>query len=143
VILNTTHRNDEYTKQINGLVGRPFSLMQSIRMRGVGSKRMIIEDTSPNFEKYLNQVSDLNYANIEMRPKGILVMINRGLQNYTWAIPYSQLVWYKTNGVSVHAQGRFIHFRNNRTLKENKKFFHKLLNEKVKYDDKYNLLNFL
>ncbi len=112
-------------------------------MRGVGSKRMIIEDTSPNFEKYMNLVSDLNYANIELRPKGILVMINKGLQNYTWAIPYYQFVWYKTNGVSVHAQGRFIHFKNNRTLKENKKFFDKLLNEKVKYDDKHNLLNFL
>ena len=104
---------------------------------------MIIEDTSPNFEKYMNQVSDLNYANLELRPKGILVMINKGLQNYTWAIPYYQLVWYKTNGVSVHAQGRFIHFKNNRTLKENKKFFDKLLNEKVKYDDQHNLLNFL
>ncbi|WP_345739576.1 hypothetical protein [Winogradskyella flava] len=103
-------------------------------MKGVGSKRMIIDEVSPNMQSMMNVVSDINYANIELRPKGILVMINQGLKNFTWIIPYYQLVIYKVNGSSLHAQGRFIHFRNNKTFKENKKFFDKLLNEKVKYD---------
>ncbi len=143
MILNTTYKNDEFAKRINALVGPPFSFLQALRLKGVGSKRMIIEETCANFQDYLNVVSDVTYANIELRPKGILVLINKGLKNFTWAIPYYQLAWFKTNGVSIHAQGRFIHFRNSKTLRENKRFFYKLLNEKIKYDQQHNLLDYV
>lgn len=137
MILDTTHPNKEHKKIINDLIGKPFSFFESLKMGGVGSKRMIIEDASPNMQQYLNLVSDINYANIEMRSDGIIVYINKGLKNYTWIIPYYQLVIYKTNGASIHAQGKFIHFRNSKTFKENKSFFDKLLNEKVSYDERF------
>jgi|TARA_R110000751_G_scaffold7805_2_gene31453 hypothetical protein len=107
-------------------------------MRGVGSKRMIVDEVSPNMASILNTVSDTNYGNIELRPIGILIHITKGLKNFTWAIPYYQLVVYKTNGSSIHSNGKFIHFRNNKTFKENKKFFDKLMNEKIKYDEQFN-----
>lgn len=134
MVLNTTHYNKDHKQIIEDLVGAPFTFMQRLRMNGIGSKRMIVDEVSPNLTSLLNIVSDLNYANIELRPKGILIMINKGLKNFTWIIPYYQLVIYKVNGSSIHAQGKYIHFRNNKTFKENKKFFDKLLDEKVKYD---------
>lgn len=137
MILNTTHYNAKHKSIITDLIGSSYSLVQKLKMKGVGCKRMIVDDVSPNMKSMMNIVSDTNYANIELRPKGILVMINKGLKNFTWIIPYYHLVIYKTNGASIHAQGRFIHFRNNKTFKENKKFFDKLLNEKVKYDMQY------
>lgn len=137
MILETTYHNPKHKEIIKDLIGSPFSLVQKLKLGGVGSKRMIIEEVSPNMASMLNQVSDVNYANIEIRRKGILIMINIGLKNFTWIIPYYQLVIYKVNGSSLHAQGRFIRFRNNITFKENKKFFDKLLNEKVKYDMQY------
>jgi len=137
MILNTTHYNSEHKQIITDLIGSPFSLVQKLKLGGIGSKRMIIDDVSQNMMSMMNKVSDLNYANIELRPKGILVMINQGLKNFTWIIPYYQLVIYKTNDSSIHAQGRFVRFRNSKTFKENKKFFDKLLDEKVKYDMKY------
>lgn len=137
MILDSTHPNKEHKKIIEDLVGRPFSFLQSFKRKGIGSKRMIIEDVSPNMKQYLNIVDDINYANIEMRTNGILIYINKGLRNYTWIIPYYQLVIYKTNGTSIHAQGKFIHFKNNKTFKENKVFFDKLLAEKVKHDEQY------
>ncbi|WP_179346473.1 hypothetical protein [Winogradskyella ursingii] len=140
MILNTTHHHPEHKKIIADLIGNPFSLVQKLKLGGIGSKRMIIDEVSPNMQSIMNLVSDLNYGNIEMRPKGILVMINKGLKNFTWIIPYYQLVIYKTNGSSIHAQGRFVHFRNNTTLKENKRFFDKLLDQKVKYDQEYSSL---
>ena len=103
---------------------------------------MIINDVSPNLNTYLNTVSDINYANIELRKSGILIFINKGLQNFTWAIPYYQLVIYKTNGASIHAQGKFVHFKNNITFKENKLFFKKMLDQKIKYDAEYNFQPF-
>ncbi|MEN8885006.1 MAG: hypothetical protein ABF246_01320 [Winogradskyella sp.] len=139
MILNTTHHNPEHKKIIADLIGSSFSLVQKLKLGGVGSKRMIVDDVSPNMKSMMNVVSDVNYANIELRPKGILVMINKGLKNFTWVIPYYQLVIYKTNGSSIHAQGRFVHFRNSKTFKENKKFFDKLLDEKVKYDTQFTM----
>lgn len=140
MILDTTYNNKEHIQLINDLVGKPFGLMQSIKMKGIGSKRMIIEDVSPNMKQYLNTIDDVNYANLELRPVGVLIRINKGLKNYTWVIPYYQLVIYKTNGSSIHAQGKFIQFRQNTTFKENKVFFDKLLDEKVKYEIQYNSL---
>ena len=139
MILNTTLSNKENDQIINDLVGNSFSFLQKVKMKGVGSKRMIIEQVSPNMSSMLNKVADINYANIELRPKGILILINQGLKNFTWVIPYYQLVIYKTNGASIHAQGRFVNFRNNKTFKENKSFFNKMLNEKVKYDMTYEM----
>lgn len=140
MILDTTHTNKEHTQLINEMVGKPFGLMQSIKMKGIGSKRMMIDDVSPNMKHYLNTIDDVNYANLELRPIGLLIRINKGLKNYTWIIPYYQLVIYKTNGSSIHAQGKFIQFRVNTTFKENKAFFDKLLDEKVKYEVQYNTL---
>lgn len=137
MILDTTHTNKEHKNIINDLIGKPYSFFESLRMGGVGSKRMIIEDVSLNMKHYLNLVSDINYANIEMRSGGIIIYINKGLKNYTWVIPFYQLVIYKTNGTSIHAQGKFIQFRNSKTFKENKVFFDKLLNAKVTYDEHY------
>jgi hypothetical protein len=139
MIQNTTHFNKEHKQIIADLVGSEFSLVQKLKMKGVGSKRMIIDDVSPNMKPMMNIVSDLNYGNIELRPKGILILINQGLKNFTWVIPYYQLVIYKTNGSSIHAQGKFVHFRVNKTFKENKKFFDKLLDEKVKYDMEFSM----
>ena len=138
MIFTTTHTNKEAKNLTNDLLGFPFTFYQSLKMGGIGSKRMIIEETSQNLSNYLNKVSDVNYANIELRPGGIIVLLNKGLNNYSWVIPYRQLVIYKTDGTSIHANGRFINFKHNKTFKENKAFFDKLINIKVAYDKQYN-----
>lgn len=134
MILETSHNKKNNKDLIDDLVGKPFSFFEIIKMKGIGSKRMIIEKVSMNLNNYLNTVSDANYANIELRPGGILILINKGLQNFTWIIPYYQLVIFKTNGSSIHAQGRFVNFKNNILLKENKGFLQKMMDLKIKYD---------
>lgn len=138
MVLDTTYKSKENKLLITDLVGKSFSFFESLKMNGIGCKRMVIVNVSTNLKSCLNTVSDINYANIELRPGGILIHINKGLKNFTWAIPYYHLVIYKTNGTSIHAQGHFIHFKNNKNLKENKKFFNEMLNEKTKYDNQYN-----
>ena len=140
MILETTYSSRENDEIINDLVGKQFTLLQMIKMKGIGSKRMIVDEVSPNLEPMINKVADLTYANMELRPNGVLIMINKGLRNFTWIIPYYHLVIYKTNGASIHAQGKYIRFRNDKTFKENKSFFNKLLNEKVKYDLQYDFI---
>lgn len=110
-------------------------------MGGVGSKRMIIDEVSPGFLKYMNLISDINYGNIEIREKGIIVHVNKGLKNYSWAIPFYQLHIYKTNGFSIHACGNFVRFKNNKLLKENKKFLDKIIDMKIENNTNYDFQN--
>lgn len=140
MLFNTSYTDKEITKQINNLVGKPFSFIKAIKLKGIGSKRMIIEEVSPNLHTIVNLVNDINYGSIELRPKGILIHIGKGLQRFAWVIPYYKLVIYKTNGASIHADGKFIHFRENKTFKENKQFFKKLLDQKITFDSKFSTI---
>jgi len=137
MVLNTTYNNRDNEAQIIHLVGKPFSFLKQLQMRGIGSGRMIIDKVSPRLERALLNGSDLNYANIELRPKGILVRITRRLDNFTWIIPYYQLYTYMTSGLSIHGQGEFLHFRNDRFVKGNKEFIKKMLNLKVIFTKDY------
>ncbi|MFT6066406.1 MAG: hypothetical protein ACJAYY_001270 [Paraglaciecola sp.] len=137
MIFNTTYSNKDAKVTINDLVGDAYSFIEAIKMKGVGSKRMVIEDVSPGFKNILNSVSDINYGNIEIRKKGILIHIIKGLKNYSWAIPFYQLHIYKTSGYSIHAQGNFVRFKNNKLLKENKKFLDRLLDLKIENEKDY------
>jgi len=141
MIFEMTYTDSTTTKTINKIVGKPFSFIQSIKLNGIGSKRMIIDNVSPNLKTYLNTVADINYANIELRPLGILIRINKGLRNFTWTIPYYHLVIYKINGSSIHAQGKFIHFRNNKAFKENKKFFRKMMDLNIRFNEQFNFMD--
>ncbi len=137
MLLNTTYKNEENELIIEELVGKPFSLRKKLMMGGVGSGRMVIEEVSPKLEMTLMNGQDLNYANIELRPRGVLIRITRRLDNFTWIIPYYQLHIYKTEGLSIHGQGQFLHFRENQMLYNNKPFFKKLSNLKLEYMKDY------
>ena len=137
MILNTTYTNKDNEATIDNLVGKPYSFLTKLRMKGIGSGRMIVDKVSPKLERALLNGPDINYANIELRPKGILVRITRRLDNFTWIIPYYQLYTYMTNGLSIHGQGEFLHFKNDRFLKSNKEFIRKMLNLKVIFTKDY------
>ncbi|UAM99973.1 hypothetical protein K8354_09295 [Polaribacter litorisediminis] len=143
MIFNTTHANKDAKVTITDLVGESYSFIEAIKMKGVGSKRMVIEDVSPGFKNILNSVSDINYGNIEIRKKGIIVHITKGLKNYSWALPFYQLHIYKTNGYSIHGQGNFVRFKANKLLKENKKFLDKLLDLKIENETNYSFYDAL
>jgi hypothetical protein len=137
MIFNTTHNNKEDTATINKLLGKSYNFVTAIKLGGVGSKRMVIDAVSPGFLKVLNAVSDVNYGNIELREKGIIVHINKGLKNFSWPIPYYQLHTYKTEGFSIHAHGNFVRFKNNKLMQENKKFLAKIINLKIENNKQY------
>lgn len=46
MMLDTTYSNKVNIELINDLVGKPYSIIKSIRMNGIGSKRMIVEGKS-------------------------------------------------------------------------------------------------
>lgn len=91
MILDTSYSDKKITKQINDAMGRPYSLSDRWKLRGIGSKRMAIAEISEEYRKFLNADHYISNANIELRPKGILVHFRHKLQAYSWIMPYENL----------------------------------------------------
>ena len=141
MLYSSTHKNTDAEKEVDQLVGKSYSFFTAIKMKGTGSKRMIVEKVSPNLQKVVNLVADLNYGNIELRPRGIVIHITKGLKNFSWAIPYYQLVIYRSGRFSIHADGKFVQFKSNKLLKENKKFIDKLITLKIEHTANHNFIH--
>lgn len=137
MVYNLTYRNDSIDALIDDILGKPYSLLQKIRIGGVGSKRMLIEKASPNWSLFSKTYTDNTYCSIELRRNGILVHVHIKLKSYAWIIPYHKLSIYKTNTMSIHANGKFITLVNNTMLKANKNFFKTLFKLKTECQKNY------
>lgn len=129
MIITTTYTEKEDIQAINQLLGKPFSLLERLKMGGIGSSRLMIAQVSPKFLQ--QQFSEIDYANIELRPKGIIVHFTNRLERFAWAIPYYKLYVYSTGFFSIHAEGSFIKLHKNTYYKNNKKFIDKMLDLKI------------
>tara|TARA_B100000945_G_scaffold7622_1_gene6219 strand:- start:446 stop:868 length:423 start_codon:yes stop_codon:yes gene_type:complete len=137
MIYNSTYSVIEKDIETNNLVGKKYNLIKSIRLGGIGSKRLIVDELGVNFKKLIQQKNDIIYSNIELRNKGIIVYIVDRQKRYTWVIPFYKLVIYKTPSFSIHSDGNFIRFSNNLNHKQNLAFFKKVLDHKFNFN-KYN-----
>ena len=142
MVLDTSHKNKNIVLLINDLVGKPFSFIQLLKMKGSFSKKMIIADAGVNMSIYLNKTNAVTLANIELRPLGILIRIFKGIKTFTWVIPFYQMVLYNKDYSSIHAHGRFLQFKKDHLFERNNAFFHKLLNQKAAYESKYGSLKY-
>lgn len=138
MIFNSTYTDKKKELEVEKLIGKKYNLFSSIKFNGVGSKRLIIKETSSKFKKIIIQKNDLIYSNIELRHRGIIVYIAEGLNRFSWVIPYYKLVIYKTPNYSIHSGGNFIRFSNDLNFKENLKFFKKLITHKSLNNEKLN-----
>ena len=122
MISNSTYSDIEKDIETNSLVGKKYNLIKSIRLGGIGSKRLIVEELGINFKKLIQQKNDIIYSNIELRNKGIIVYIVDRQKRFTWVIPFYKLVIYKTPSFSIHSDGNYIRFSNKLNHKQNLAF---------------------
>ncbi|BDD02871.1 hypothetical protein [Aureibacter tunicatorum] len=141
MIFNTTYTNKEYNRESNKLLGRSFSFIDKIKMSGVGSKRLAVADKSEKLDIHPTKSQSMHFANIELRPKGIIIHFAERLERFSWCIPYYRLVIYDTALFSIHAEGNFIKFLKNKYYEENKKFLHKMIHLKNKHQEQYHELH--
>ena len=95
MLLNVSYNDKKVQQKIDAEVGKPFSLAERIKRRGIGSSNLIITDTSVNINNLLILDNNRNQCNIEMRPDGIIVGFRSILESYALVIPYYKLVLYK------------------------------------------------
>ena len=138
MIYNSTYNDIEKEIETNNLVGKKYNLIKSIRLGGIGSKRLIVEDLGLNFKKLIQQKTDLIYSNVELRDKGIIVYVVDGQKRFTWVIPFYKLVIYKSPTFSIHSDGNFIRYSNKLNQKQNLLFFKKILDHKYNFNKQNN-----
>jgi len=140
MIYNSTYNDIEKEIETNNLVGKKYNLIKSIRLGGIGSKRLIVDDLGVNFKKLIQQKTDLIYSNVELRDKGIIVYVEDGQKRFTWVIPFYRLVIYKSPTFSIHSDGNFIRYSNKLNHKENLLFFKKILDHKYIFNKQNNYI---
>ncbi len=133
MLFNTSYTNKEYTQESIHKLGKAFSFFEKIKMGGIGSSRLVIEELSTKLQPKNMQSIAINYANIELRPKGIIIHFTNRLDRYSWIIPYYRLVIYRTQTFSIHANGHFIKFKKNKNYLDNKKFIDKMIDSKIQF----------
>ena len=132
-LYNITYKNKETEKEINVEMGKPFGLIEKLKLGGIGSRRMIIENFSEDIKNLKLKVSGIQYANIELRPNGIIVHINQGIYTHAWTIPYFRLSVFNGDFFTIHGGGSHIQFNKEKSWKENKEFLQKIVKLKSEF----------
>lgn len=132
-VYNITYKNKETEKEINAEMGKPFGLIEKLKLGGIGSRRMIIENFSEDIKNLTLKVSGIQYANIELRPNGIIVHINQGIYTHAWTIPYFRLSVFNGDFFTIHGGGSHIQFNKEKSWKENKEFLQKIVKLKSEF----------
>jgi len=123
----TTYHNKDFIKTANQELGIAYSLMEKLKLGGIGSSRMVVKEMlkTKSLKRYTNQ--NIDYGNIELRPKGIIIHVNENQQQYSWVIPYHKLHIYNAQYLSFHTDGNVVKFLKNKNYQKNKKFIDKIL----------------
>ena len=131
MLVNVSYNNRDLTKKIDSEVGKPFTLKERWAMKGIGSPKLFITETSIEIGNLLLLDNNLNSCNVEMRPKGIIVRFRALLETYALVIPYYKLSIYKGDLAiySIFRDHYFIKVKSD--TKAIQKFFKKILDFKA------------
>jgi hypothetical protein len=110
MLLNVSYNRPKIKAQIDESVGKAFTLMDRIKMGGIGSGKLFINSSSVQIHNLLILDSYVNTCSIEMRPKGILLSFRSILETYALIIPYHKLKIYKgeSQQYSIYMDNYFV-----------------------------------
>ncbi|OUV49319.1 MAG: hypothetical protein CBC76_04885 [Flavobacteriaceae bacterium TMED116] len=131
MLINISYNDKPIEKKIDSIIGSPYSLMDRIKKNGIGSPRFKINKSSDNINNLLVLDKNINYCNIELRPKGIIVRFRSLLETYGLIIPFYKLNIHKEKSYqySIFYESSFIKL----DVRKDKEylFFKKMMDEKA------------
>jgi hypothetical protein len=129
MLFNISYNQPAIKEKINEAVGPPFTLLERFKLNGTGSPKLFITSTSIDIHNLMVLDNNINTCNIEMRPKGIIVMFRALLETYALIIPYYKLNLYKGKAeeYSIYRDHYFI------KVKANTPAIHKYMMKIVDY----------
>ena len=108
MILSANKNTKEFNKTLTNLVGKKFSLLERIRMGGIGSGKLIVSEYSTNLQPCFGNQQDTKFVIAEVCEKGLIIYIKNAINDYVWLIPYYQLSLFKSTHYSIHSNGNFV-----------------------------------
>jgi hypothetical protein len=110
MLKNISYNNPKIIDEINNYVGKPYTILQRLKIGGIGSSKLIINSADSIIENLLNLDNNLNYCNIEIRPKGIIIHFKSLLETYGLIVPFYKLKIFKgkANEYSIYIDNFFI-----------------------------------
>ncbi len=113
MLINNSYKDPELIRRINNEVGPPFTLIERIKLGGIGSPKLYITTSSIEIHNLLILDNSTKTCNIELRPKGILVGFGVRLETYLLIIPFYKLNLHKGKAeeYSIYKDHYFIKFR--------------------------------
>lgn len=127
MLKNISYNNPKIIDEINNYVGKPYTILKRLKIGGIGSSKLIINSADSIIENLLKLDNNLNYCNIEIRPKGIIIHFKSLLETYGLIIPFYKLKIFKgkANEYSIYIDNLFI--KVNASEKNEHDFFKKIL----------------
>ena len=97
MLLNISYNSDKNQQLILSLVGKPYSILSLFKIGKIGSPRLQIISASKEISQLLSLDNNLNWCNIELRPKGIIFRFRSLLDTYGLIVPYYKLNLFKSD----------------------------------------------
>ena len=131
MLLNISYNDPKQKKEIDNIVGKPFSLQNRWKMGGIGSGKLVISSSSVEIHNLLILDNNINTCNIEIRPMGVIVRFRSLLETYGLIIPYFKLKLYKGKSkiYSIYKDQYYIKVKAEKSSIH--EFFKKINNQKV------------
>jgi len=127
MLKNISYNNPKIIDEINNYVGKPYTILKRLKIGGIGSSKLIINSADSIIENLLKLDNNLNYCNVEIRPKGIIIHFKSLLETYGLIVPFYKLKIFKgrANEYSIYIDNFFI--KVNASEKNEHDFFKKIL----------------
>jgi len=131
MLVNVSYNNKEITRKVDELVGKPFTLKERWAMKGIGSPKLFITETSIEIRNLLLLDNNTDSCNVELRPKGIIVRFRSLLETFALVIPFYKLTIYKGDFAiySIYKDHYFIKVKSDTKAIQN--YFKKILDFKI------------
>lgn len=132
MLVNVSYKNKEQEEMIDEKLGKAYNILSRIKAKAFGSPKLFITGCSTEIHQLLSVDFRTNTANIEIRPKGIIVGFQSRLDAYGLVAPFYQLAIYR-NGeeFSIHNEHHVIRFSGKDASVQ--RFFKQLMDLKVEY----------
>lgn len=138
MIRNVTYNNPEIKAEIDQAVGPTFGWLTRIKMKGIGSRRMLIQAASPDLWHWLDRQNTAKYCYLELRPQGVIVHFRSILESFAWIIPYRYLsVFQNGKQIDLHSEGQFMKLTGINNFKADYQFLKKLMERQSEWRSKY------
>ncbi len=102
-VFNTTYNNPKTDKEIETIVGKPFSFIEKIKMGGSGSPRFKLTTSDIKTTQILSYDNNTNFATLEIRKAGVIIYFRAILESYSITIPFRSLsIFYSDKALNIY-----------------------------------------